>query len=44
MAGCKKVKGTTYINLIDKCNSMGFRPIYLLTQLYRLGHEHYIKI
>lgn len=25
--GCKRIKGTTYINVIDRCNRLGIRPI-----------------
>lgn len=44
LSNCKKVKGTTYVNLIDKCNAMSLRPIHLLTKLYRIGNEHMLKI
>jgi hypothetical protein len=43
-AGCRRASGTIYINLIDRCNRLGLRPIELLTQLYRVGNTYTIKI
>ena len=40
----KTVRGTTYINLVQKCNLLGMKPIQLLANLYRLSNLYTIKI
>lgn len=42
--GCKRAKGTIYINLIDKCNELEMRPIQLLTKLFRISHHYTVKV
>jgi hypothetical protein len=42
--GCKRVKGYIYIPLIDKCNELQLRPVQLLTQLYRLKDQYWLRV